>query len=135
MNAKEEFLRDLRSLSLDREAVRLMQEDIARITEDEKQKELPALKREALEKERLSLHANMDATVHHIERIERLLPFLPEREQRVLNETLVDPRPGAVPALAEEFNCELSSVYRLRARALRKLVRLRYGAGENITIE
>lgn len=135
MNAKEEFLRDLRNLSLDRKAVRLMQEDIARITEDEKQKELPALKREALEKERLSLHASMDATVHHIERIERLLSFLPEKEQRVLNETLVDPRPGAVPALAEEFNCELSSVYRLRARALHKLVRLRYGAGENITIE
>jgi DNA-directed RNA polymerase sigma subunit (sigma70/sigma32) len=129
MNAKEEFLRDLRNLSLDREAVRLMQEDIARITEDEKQKELPALKREALEKEHLRLQASMVATVHHIERIERLLSFLSEREQRVLNETLVDPRSGAVPALAEEFNCELSTVYRLRALALRKLVRLRYGAG------
>ncbi len=130
MTAKEELLRDLRNLSLDRKAVRLMQEDIARITEDEKQKELPALQREALEKERLRLHAGMSATLHHIGRIERLLSYLPEKEQKVLYETLIEPHPGAVGDLAAEFHCELSTVYRLRGRALNMLIRLRYGAGE-----
>ena len=130
MKGKEEVLSILRNLSLDRTAVRLMQEDIARIEEDEKQKELPAVQREALEKERVRLVAGMTATVHHIERIERLLGLLSPEERKTLEFTLVDPRPEAVFDLAEEFGCETCSVYRIRARAIRKLVRLRYGAGE-----
>ena len=31
--------------------------------------------------------------------------------------------------LMEELHCEMSSVYRLRARAIEKLLHLRYGAG------
>ncbi len=33
---------------------------------------------------------------------------------------------------SDELNCEIANVYRIRARALSKLTRLRYGAGENI---
>ena len=38
MTGKDEIFRILRNLSLDRTAVRLMQEDVDRIAEDEKQK-------------------------------------------------------------------------------------------------
>lgn len=130
MKERDEMFRELRSLSLDRTAVRLMQEDIARIEEDEKQKELPAMQREALKKERLKLLSCMVATTNHISRIERLMTQLTPEEQKVLETTLVDPRPGAVFDLAEEFHCETTRIYRIRARALSKLVRLRYGAGE-----
>ena len=130
MTGKDEILIALRNLSLDRKAVRLMQEDIARIEEDEKKKELPAVQREALEKERVRLESCMLATAHHIERIERLLAQLSEEEQKVLEYTLVDPRPEAVLDLAEEFRCETTRIYRIRACAVSKLVRLRFGAGE-----
>ena len=56
-------------------------------------------------------------------------PITPE-EQKVLEWTLINPRPEAVFDLAEELHCETASVYRIRARAVNKLVRLRYGAGE-----
>lgn len=130
MTERDEIFKTLRSLSLDRTAVQLMQEDIAHIEEDEKQKELPTLQREALKKERLKLRSCMVATSNHISRIERLLSQLTPEEQKVLEFTLVDPRPGAVFDLADEFHCETTRIYRIRARALRKLVRLRYGAGE-----
>ena len=130
MTGKEEILRALRNLALDRTAVRLMREDIARIEEDEKQKELPAVQREALEKERVRLAACLSATAGQISRVERLLGLLTAEERKVLEVTLVNPRPEAVFDLAEEFHCETSSVYRIRARAINKLVRLRYGAGE-----
>ena len=130
MTGRDEMLGILRNLSLDRTAVRLMQEDVARIAEDEKQKELPAAQREALEKERVRLAACLSATAGHISRVERLLGLLTAEERKVLEVTLVNPRPEAVFDLAEEFHCETSSVYRIRARAINKLVRLRYGAGE-----
>ena len=38
--------------------------------------------------------------------------------------------PEAVFDLAEELHCETASVYRIRSRAISKLVRLRYGARE-----
>ena len=64
MNGKEEMLHALRNLSLDRTAVRLMGEEISRLEEDEKQKELPADQREALDKERGRLSACLTVTVH-----------------------------------------------------------------------
>ena len=48
MNKKDEILSILRNLELDRTAVTLMQEDVARIAEDLKREGLPALQREAL---------------------------------------------------------------------------------------
>ena len=129
MTAQEELLRDLHNLRLDREAVRLMREDIARIAEDETKKGLPADQRKALKNERMKLEASLEATVSHIGRIERLLALLSPEEQLVLECMLISPRPQAVFDAAAELCCETSQVYRIRARALRKLLRLRYGAG------
>lgn len=130
MTARDEIFRTLRNLSLDREAVALMREDIARIEEDEKQKELPAVQRAALKKERLKLTACMNATANHISRVERLLAQLSPEEQKVLEYTIVYPRPEAVFDLADELHCETTRVYRLRSGAISKLIRLRFGAGE-----
>ena len=129
MQEKDELLATLRNLSLDRQAVDLMRDDIAQIEEDSK-KELPAIQREALEKERLKLQAGLIVTEHHVRRTERLLSLLPQEEQKVLDRMVINPVPEAAFDLAEELHCETSRVYRLRARALRRLLRLRYGAGE-----
>ena len=56
-------------------------------------------------------------------------PFLSPEEQEVLDRTLINPCPEAVFDLAREYNCETTRIYRIRARALYKLARLRYGAG------
>ena len=84
MTGKDEILSILRNLALDRAAVQLMQEDIVRIEEDVKQKELPAGKRKALEQERVRLVACLLTTASHITRIERLLGLLSAEEQKVL---------------------------------------------------
>ena len=130
MTAREEVLRDLRHLGLDRTAVRLMQEDIRRIQEDENRKELPAAQRAALVKERLRLESCLSVTLHSIHRMERLLDLLNPEEQRILEVMLIHPRPEAVFDLTEELHCETTRVYRLPSVAISKLTRLRYGAGE-----
>ena len=130
MKAKDEMMTTLRHLSLDRKAVIMMKEDISRIEEDIK-KEPPAVQREALEAERSRLMSSMKITRHHIERIERLLSLLTSEEQEVLEQMIVDPYPEVVFDLSEKLGFEPCSVYRLRARALDKLTRLRYGAGAN----
>lgn len=130
MKEKDMMLDMLRNLALDRVAVTMLREDIAGIEKDEKQKELPALKREALVKERVKLESCLEVTLHHISRMERLLAFLSPEERAVLDHTLINPRPEAVLDLAAELCCEPSRVYRIRARAVNKLIRLRFGAGE-----
>ena len=89
------------------------------------------MQREALEAERSRLMSSMKITRHHIERIERLLSLLTSEEQEVLEQMIVDPYPEVVFDLSEKMGFEPCSVYRLRARALDKLTRLRYGAGAN----
>ena len=131
MKAKDEMMTTLRHLSLDRKAVIMMKEDISRIEEDIK-KEPPAVQREALEAERSRLMSSMKITRHHIERIERLLSLLTAEEQEVLEQMIIDPYPEVVFDLSEKMGFEPCSVYRLRARALDKLTRLRYGAGANV---
>ena len=42
---------------------------------------------------------------------------------------LINPYKRCTIDLMEELHCEMSSVYRLRARAIEKLLHLRYGAG------
>ena len=128
MKEKDEMLSALRNLTLDRTAARLMREDIARIEEDIK-KELPEGQREALEKERQKLLTCAVVTEHHIERMDRLLSLLTPEEQKVLERMLINPYPEVVFDLADEMSYETCSIYRIRARALGKLIRLRYGAG------
>ena len=130
MKEREEILSMLRNLVLDRSAVELMREEIARLVENEKQKELPAAQREALKKESVKLQSCLVVTISHIRSVERLLGLLSAEEQKVLDWTLIHPRPEAVFDLAEELHCETASIYRIRSRAISKLVRLRYGAGE-----
>ena len=130
MKEREEILSMLRNLVLDRSAVELMREEIARLEENEKQKELPAAQREALKKESVKLQSCLVVTVSHIRSVERLLGLLSAEEQKVLDWTLINPRPEAVFDLAEELHCETASIYRIRSRAISKLVRLRYGAGK-----
>lgn len=128
MNERNEMLSALRNLSLDRTAVRLMREDLPSMEEDIK-KELPAEQREALEAEHAKLLSCLSATEHHIGRMERLLAQLSPEEQRILDRMFVSPYPEAAFDLASELGCESSRIYRVRARALSKLVRLRYGVG------
>ena len=130
MKEREEILSMLRNLVLDRSAVELMREEIARLEENEKQKELPSAQREALKKESVKLQSCLVVTISHIRSVERLLGLLSAEEQKVLDWTLIHPRPEAVFDLAEELHCETASIYRIRSRAISKLVRLRYGAGE-----
>ena len=129
MTKREAIIRELRNLPLDRAAVRQMRADIAGIAEDEKQKELPEQKREALERERLQLMSCMIATTNHISRIENLLAQLTPEEQLILDRMIVKHCVGVAFDLAEELHCETSRIYRIRARALSRLIRLRYGAG------
>lgn len=130
MKEKTEMLNTLRNLALDRVAVVMLSEDIAHIEEDEKKEALPARQREALMKERVKLSSCLETTIRHIGRVERLLALLTPEERKVLDQTLVDPYPEAVLDLAEELHCETTRIYRIRARAISKLIRLRYGAGE-----
>ena len=130
MKERDEILSMLRNLALDRSAVDLMREEIARLEENEKHNELPVAQREALKKESVKLQSCLVVTVSHIRSVERLLGLLSAEEQKVLDWTLIHPRPEAVFDLAEELHCETASIYRIRSRAISKLVRLRYGAGE-----
>ena len=54
---------------------------------------------------------------------------LSPEEQLVLDRMLVHPYKKCTLDLMEELHCEMSSVYRLRAAAIEKLLHLRYGAG------
>ena len=130
MKERDEILSMLRNLALDRSAVDLMREEIARLEENEKQNELPVAQREALKKESVKLQSCLVVTVSHIRSVERLLGLQSAEEQKVLDWTLIHPRPEAVFDLAEELHCETASIYRIRSRAISKLVRLRYGAGK-----
>ena len=131
MNAKDEMMATLRHLALDRKALLMMQEDISRIEEAIK-KEPPAVQREALEATHARLMSSMAVTKHHIDRIERLLSFLSSEEREVLERMIINPYPEVVFDLGEKLALEPASIYRLRARALEKLTRLRYGAGANL---
>ena len=63
-----------------------------------------------------------------VARLERLLGFLTPEELLVLDCMLINPYKRCTLDLMEELHCEMSSVYRLRAAAIEKLLHLRYGA-------
>lgn len=128
MRAKDEMIATLRNLHYDRAAVRLMGENLPSLDADIK-KELPDETREALQAERSRLLANMEVTKHHISRMEQLLDLLSAEEREVLERMVINPSPGSVFDLAAEFVCDTTRIYRIRSKALQKLIRLRYGAG------
>ena len=83
----------------------------------------------ALQEEHRRLMESLKLTVNHVARLERLLSMLSPEEQLVLDCMLVNPYKRCTIDLMEELHCEMSSVYRIRARAIEKLLHLRYGAG------
>ena len=83
----------------------------------------------ALQEERRRLTESLKLTVNHVARLERLLNMLSPEEKLVLDCMLINPYKRCTIDLMEELHCEMSSVYRLRARAIEKLLHLRYGAG------
>ena len=72
---------------------------------------------------------SLKLTVNHVARLERLIGLLSPEEQLVLDRMLINPYKKCTLDLMEELHCEMSSVYRIRARAIEKLLHLRYGAG------
>ena len=83
----------------------------------------------ALQEEHRRLMESLKLTVNHVARLERLLSMLSPEEQLVLDCMLINPYKRCTLDLMEELHCEMSSVYRLHARAIEKLLHLRYGAG------
>ena len=61
---------------------------------------------------------------------ERALSALSGEEKKVLHGMLIDPQRGGIARLCEELECEQSSIYRKRDRALHKFTIALYGAPE-----
>ena len=129
MNVKEQILSDLRNLPLDRAAAAMMREDLASVESTLHNKELPAERREALLREKERIQACLTATEAQTGRMEYQLSLLTPEEQLVLQKMVIAPSRAACLALTDELHCEASSVYRIRARAVAKLIRLRCGVG------
>lgn len=58
----------------------------------------------------------------------QLVQFL--HEQLVLDKMILHPYKNCTFDLMEQLECERTTVYKLRARAVKKLYRLYYGVGE-----
>ena len=129
MSNRDRLLSDLRNLQYDRQAIQLLHDDLARISNDLKDDVLSPSELASLREEHKCLTESLKLTVNHVARLERLLGFLSPEEQLVLDRMLVHPYKRCTLDLMEELHCEMSSVYRLRARAIEKLLHLRYGAG------
>lgn len=126
MTMKQQLLRDLHDLSLERRAVSFMHDRLAQISEDVKN--LPPEKQEDLNREYDDLLRYMIATVNHISALEKLLFQLTPEEQLVIERMFVDSYRNCSLDLSAALHCDVSTVYRVRARALHKLGRLRFGS-------
>ena len=71
---------------------------------------------------------SLKLTVNHVTRLERLLSMLSPEEQLVLDRMLINPHKNCILDLIETLHLEKSQLYNLRARAVKKLLRLRFGA-------
>ena len=61
---------------------------------------------------------------------ERALSALSQEEKKILQGMLISPQRGGIARLCEELECEQSSIYRKRDRALHKFTIALYGAPE-----
>ena len=141
MTNQERLLSDLRNLKYDRVAVQLMHDEIARLTDDidgHKDSHHSDINSDinscshhelsALREERDHLMESLKLTVNHIARLERLLGFLSPEEQLIIDRMLINPYKNCTLDLMESLHLEKSQIYNLRAGAMKKLLRLRYGA-------
>ena len=62
---------------------------------------------------------------------DRALSVLSAEEKRILEKMLIHPERGGALRLCEELDCEQSSIYRKRDRALHKFTIALYGAAES----
>ena len=129
MSNRDRLLTDLRNLQYDRLAIQLLHDDLARISNDLKDDALSPSDLTDLREEHRHQTESLKLTVNHVARLECLLGMLTPEEQLVIDYMLVHPFKKCTLNLMEELHCEMSSVYRLRARAIEKLLHLRYGAG------
>ena len=130
MTNQESLMSDLRNLKYDRLAVQLMHDEIARLTDDiDGHKESHHSDISSLREERDRLMESLKLTVNHIARLERLLGFLSPEEQLIIDHMLINPYKNCTLDLMEILHLEKSQIYNLRARAVKKLLRLSYGAG------
>ena len=129
MTNQDRLLSDLRNLKYDRLAVQLMHDEIARLTDDiDGHKDSHHSDINSLREERDRLMEALKLTVNHIARLERLLGFLTPEEQLIIDHMLINPYKNCTLDLMETLHLEKSQIYNLRARAVKKLLRLRYGA-------
>ena len=138
MNKRNQLLSDLHNLELDRQAIQMMHDDISSLSDDIKtlsddinsdiQTDRPGAALDSLLQEKQSLFSRMLVTVNHVSRLERLLQQLSPDERLVIDRMLVHPDRNAVLGLMESLHCEKTCVYSLRAQAIQKLLRLRWGA-------
>ena len=62
-----------------------------------------------------------------IDRVNRGLGVLDEREQKILNSFYIHRMPGYIDKLTEELFCEKSTIYRIKDEALYKFTIAMYG--------
>ena len=134
MTNQERLLSDLRNLKYDRVAVQLMHDEIARLTDDidgHKDSHHSDINSDinSLREERDRLMESLKLTVNHVARLERLLGLLTPEEQLIIDRMLINPYKNCTLDLMETLHLEKSQIYNLRASAMKKLLRLRYGAG------
>ena len=133
MTNQDRLLSELRNLKYDRLAVQLMHDEIARLTDDidgHKDSHHSDINSDinSLREERDRLMESLKLTVNHVARMERLLGFLTPEEQLIIDRMLINPYKNCTLDLMETLHLEKSQIYNLRARAVKKLLRLRYGA-------
>lgn len=127
MSPKIELTHELENLGLDRKAATLMEKRLRDLTA-EMEKDLSDERREALMRDYEETEANRRETLNSIRRLEDALSFLTEEERTVLEKMVIQPSQNSLFDLCEALHYEPRSIYRTRARALRRLGRLRYGA-------
>ena len=118
----------LRDYELDRQSVQFLHDELARLTEIKT--ELPASSQGALDEEYGQLQARLLMMSNRVSRIERLLSNLTPEEQLVVDKMILHPYKNCTFDLMEQLECERTTVYKLRAHAVKKLCRLYYGVGE-----
>ena len=133
MTNQERLLSDLRNLKYDRLAVQLMHDDIVRLNDDivgHQNSHHSDINSDinSLREERDRLMESLKLTVNRVARLERLLGFLTPEEQLIIDRMLINPYKNCTLDLMESLHLEKSQIYNLRARAVKKLLRLSYGA-------
>lgn len=128
MRDAKSIMPHLRNLELDRQSVQFLHDEISRLTDIKKG--LPANRQKALEDEIRDLKFRLLLTVNHVGRVERLLQCLTPEEQLVIDRMILHPSKNVTFSLMEQLNCERTTIYKFRNRAITKLTRLWYGAGE-----